>query len=198
MSDVKKVTVYGVGIRSVGECKVSVGGKHTTIYTLWKNMLARCYSEVMHKHRPTYIECSVEGDFLDFQKFAVWYNSQTLCADTEYQLDKDLLVKGNKIYSSDLCLLVPRKINMFLCKSEAARGKYKIGVSYNARYGMFVAQASNSKVKVVDYFPTEMQAFLYYKKSKENIAKILAEQFKDKCDIRVINALNCYEVSITD
>lgn len=196
MTEVKRV--YGVGIRSTGEFKSTENGKHTKLYTLWKNMLARCYSEVMHKHRPTYKDCTVEGDFLDFQKFCSWYTNQVLCHDTEYQLDKDLLIKGNKVYSEDTCLLVPRKVNMFLCKSEAVRGKYKIGVSYDKNYGMYRSQVSNSKEKTIEYFTTEMAAYANYKNAKEDIAKRLAKQFEDKCDIRVIDALNSYEVQETD
>lgn len=190
--------VYGVGIREDGKYTVTVDGKHTKVYTLWKNMLARCYSKTMNKHRPTYVGCSVSGDFLYFQRFAAWYESQSLCSDVEYQLDKDLIFKGNTVYSEATCLLVPRKVNMFLCKSEAARGRYAIGVSWHEQYGKFASAVSDSKEKTVSYHNTEHEAFLAYKVAKEKIAKGLANKYSGKCDVRIIEALNNYQVDITD
>ena len=196
MTEVKKID--GVGIREEGFDKATEDGRHTKLYTLWKNMLARCYSKTMNEHRPTYIGCSVEGDFIYFQKFAAWYDSQSTDKTVDYQLDKDLISKGNKVYSENTCLLVPRKINMFLCKSEAARGKYRIGVHYQKHYGMFCAQVSNSGFKIVEYFNTEDKAFAFYKQEKEKIAKGLADKFRHACDPRVIEALENYEVHEDD
>lgn len=194
--------VYGVGVREEGEHKSIIDGKHTKIYTLWKNMLARCYSPTMQKHRPTYEKSEVSGDFLNFQKFASWFTDQTIDEAIEYQLDKDLLFKGNKIYSEKTCILVPRKINMFLCKSEAKRGEYPIGVSLHTKTGKFIAQVADSieggRTKRTKLCPTPELAFDFYKVTKEVIAKELAELYKGKCDNKVIEALYNYKVDITD
>jgi len=190
--------VYGVGIRESGEYAVSNNGKHTTVYTLWKNMLARCYSKVSLKNRPTYIGCEVSGDFLYFQKFAHWYSSQPKAEGVEYQVDKDLLVKGNKIYSENYCVLVPRKVNMFLCKSNSVRGQWPIGVSFDKRSEKFIAQMHNREIGYLGSYTNPTSAYLAYKSAKELAAKKLARDYQGRCDERVIEALLAYTVEITD
>lgn len=194
--------IYGVGIREEGVYKSSENNKHTKLYTLWKNMLARCYSGVMHEHRSTYEQCEVAGDFIYFQKFAAWYEAQVIDKSVEYQLDKDLLNKGNKIYSETTCVLVPRKINMFLCKSEAKRGDYPIGVSIHKQTNRPIAQVADSiaggRTKRAKLCNTVEEAYTFYKDTKEVIAKELAELYKDKCDNIVIEALLNYRVEVTD
>ena len=47
---------------------------------------------------------------------------ETMC------LDKDILCKGNKIYSRDTCVFVPQRINSLFTKCDNARGDNPIGV----------------------------------------------------------------------
>ena len=191
--------IYGVGIREEGEFLATVDGKHSMLYTAWKNMLARCYSEVMHSHRTTYVGCKVEGDFIYFQKFARWYTEQTINKDMDYQLEKDLFIKGNKVYSEKTCFLVPRRINMFLCKSEKKRGEYPIGVCWHEKMGRFVSQLSVCGVRAPSkFFDTPEEAFDCYKERKEAAAKQLAKLYVADCSPDVIALLNAYTVDIND
>ena len=48
-----------------------------------------------------------------------------------FQLDKDLLVKGNKVYNESTCVFLPKEINSVLTKSTASRGDYLIGVCWS-------------------------------------------------------------------
>ena len=43
-------------------------------------------------------------------------------------LDKDILIKGNKIYSQDTCIFVPKAINSLFTNRKRFRGEYPIGV----------------------------------------------------------------------
>lgn len=190
--------IYGVGIREQGKYATSENNKHTKVYTLWKNMLARCYSKTMLSHRPTYEHCEVSGDFVYFQRFAEWYEQQTSYEGIEYQLDKDLLVKGNKIYSEAFCLMIPRQVNMFLCKSEAARGSLPIGVTFDKRSGLYMAQLSDRGYRYSSQHRTPEEAHATYKREKEAVAKRLANDYEGLCDDRVILALRQYQVEITD
>jgi hypothetical protein len=190
--------VYGIGIRDEGDFATTTDGKHTQLYTLWKNMLARCYSKTMLKNRPTYQNCSVEGDFIYFQKFAKWYSCQITDSTVEYQLDKDLLVKGNKIYSEQYCILVPRKVNMFLCKSKASRGEYPIGVTCDKRSGKFIAQVNRGANRVASYHNTPVEAFQAYCEMKRTEGLKLIQIYRGKCDDRVIQAIENYKVEVTD
>jgi hypothetical protein len=60
------------------------------------------------------------------------------------QLDKDLLVAGNKIYSPETCRFVSREINSFLTDSAATRGSLPIGVCLHKDTGKFAAQIQTS------------------------------------------------------
>ncbi len=99
-------SVCGVGFIGVGKYKVSTNGNITKAYTTWNNMLKRCYSEVEHRRNPTYIGCSVHPEWHNFQTFAKWYDKNHPIDGSKYELDKDILVNGNRVYSPETCLFV--------------------------------------------------------------------------------------------
>lgn len=113
----------------------------TQVYTIWQDMNSRCtkggYSQSV---MPTYIGCSMGDNFKDFQFFAQWYTSQAGYGHKNMQLDKDILVKGNKIYDEHRCCLVPQALNTFLVRSESRTGEYPTGVSYRKNSGYYRAQ----------------------------------------------------------
>ena len=97
---------YGIGYLGEGEYKVLENGKHTRVYKTWKNMLKRCYDEKLHEKEPTYINCEVCEEWHNFQNFTKWYYENYYEVEGErMHLDKDILVKHNKIYSSETCVL---------------------------------------------------------------------------------------------
>ena len=110
------------------------------IYTKWASMLNRCYSEKYHKIQPTYVGCPVHEDWRLFSKFRYWALQQ----DWEgKELDKDLLVTGNKVYSSETCCFIPCYVNCFLTESAAVRGNYPIGVCWDGRSRKYRSRVSN-------------------------------------------------------
>lgn len=111
-------TVYEVGFIGVGRHKVSVKGKDTKIYKDWASMLSRGYSQLYKDKYPTYEECTVCEDWHNFQVFAEWAVQQEFFG-SGYQIDKDILVRGNKLYSPNTCCYVPQHIN----KMVLAKGK---------------------------------------------------------------------------
>lgn len=195
-----KKLVYGVGNYEAGKFKRKIDKKETKESQLWTNMLARCYGKNVSENRPSYENCTVSDNFKNFQYFAEWCQDQVGFGIIGFQLDKDILVKGNKIYSEDTCVFIPRKLNLFLTKREANRGEFPIGVTTNKKSGRFVSVITNgnSVQKNLGYFDTPEEAFLRYKLEKEKLAKHLAEAYKDVVDIRVVNALNSYVVQIND
>ena len=88
-------------------------------------------------------------------------------------MDKDLLVKGNKVYSESTCVFIPQEINLVLIKGTAMRGKHLIGVYWSKTNKAFVAQISKNKGKQehLGYFNTEVEAFKAYKTVKESLLK---------------------------
>ena len=94
-------------------------------------MLRRCYSDSSKKKCPTYEDCEVSANFKYFEYFYEWCNKQigfyNQGNENPFHLDKDLLIKGNKVYSESTCVFLPREINQLLIKCESLRGECLIG-----------------------------------------------------------------------
>ena len=192
-------SVYGVGIVGT-KYLASINGVPTKEYVLWHSMLTRCYSDTYKKKHPTYIDCEVSDKFKSYEYFYEWCHKQIGFNNEGWQLDKDLLVKGNKVYSESTCVFIPSEINLLLIKSDKKRGEHLIGVYWNKKDNAFIAQVGKSKGKQekLGYFNTELEAFNAYKQAKESYLKELVNKWKDKIDERAYEALINYQVEITD
>ena len=192
-------SVCGVGIVGI-KYPISEGGAQIKEYTLWNSMLKRCYSDCSKKKRPTYEGCKVSDKFKSYEYFYEWCNKQIGFNSKDWQLDKDLLVKGNKIYSEDSCVFLPHEINTVLIKCTASRGEYLIGVHWSKKDKTFVARVNKGKGKRENLgsFNTELEAFNAYKQAKESFIKEQANNWKDKIDERAYKALMNYTVDIND
>ena len=188
-------TVYGVGF--VGAGKYSHNDK--TAYDKWRNMLGRCYS-------PTdvgYKRYGGRGVFVcrewhNFQNFADWYYKYKKKEDG-WNLDKDILVKGNLEYCPEKCCIVPRQINMAVVSRISDRGAYAIGVSYNKRDNTFSMQVQIGQGRAIHTrHKTEEQAFLAYKDAKETQLLSLAYEWAGRVDHKVIVALKEWSVEWND
>ena len=126
--------------------------------------------------------------------------SRLVFNNKDWHLDKDLLVKGNKVYSEDTCVFIPKDINSVLTKSTASRGEYLIGVSWSNTNKAFIAQVGKNKGKQehLGFFKTELEAYNAYKTAKESFIKEQANKWKGEIDGRAYEALMSYEVEITD
>jgi len=126
-------SVYNVGYMGEGKYKSTLNGLHTKKYDVWLNMIHRCYNKDKKERYKPYEGCSVCDEWHNFQTFAKWYDENYYKVDKErMELDKDILIKGNKVYSPKTCIIVPQYINSLFTKREAQRGEYPIGVSaYN-------------------------------------------------------------------
>ena len=114
-------------------------------------------------------------------------------------LDKDILIKGNKIYSPKTCIFVPHDINKLFTKSNKTRGEYPIGVSKSKTYGKVRARCSvNGKTKELGEYYSIEEAFQVYKKFKESYIKQIADEYKPYIPKELYEAMYRYEVEITD
>lgn len=171
----------------------------TDYYKHWACMLERSFCPKYKAKYPTYKDVTICDEWLTLSNFKTWFESPESGYKEGYHLDKDILVKGNKIYSPETCCFVPSKINTLLVSQFNHRGEFPIGVKkVRSKY---LAQLSRNKHRVyLGYFNTPLEAFNAYKAAKENYIKELAERYfqEGKITERVYNALMKYEVEITD
>ena len=198
-------SVYGIGYISEGDYKSAKNRKHTKCYQAWYNMLERCYDEKLHERNPTYKDCEVDKYWYNFQNFAKWYYDNYYTVDDETMcLDKDILVKHNKMYSPETCIFVPQTINKLFIKSDKSRGSSVIGTSplkngkYRAYCNLLNPETGKSKRSHLGVYNTQEKAFEVYKQFKENYIKQIADYYKEQIPISLYNALYEYEVEITD
>ena len=192
-------SVHGIGVTGTKYQSTS-NGVLTKEYELWQNMLKRCYSDKYQKKYPTYEGCQVSENFKSYEYFYEWCNEQVGFGNKGFDLDKDLLVKGDKVYSEDSCVFIPQEINQVLVKRESMRGEHLIGVYWHKKSKAFVAMVSKTKGKreYLGLFNTEIEAYNAYKVAKESFVKEQAEKWKSQIDDRAYEALMAYTVEITD
>lgn len=95
--------VYGIGFLGSGKY-----GRGNFSYRVWAAMLQRCYSD--DDRHPAYKDCTVCYEWQNFQSFSKWYYDNFVDG---YDIDKDLKVFGNRVYSPSTCIFVPRAVNNF-------------------------------------------------------------------------------------
>ena len=192
-------SVYSVGITGT-KYPPSINGVNTKEYALWKHMLRRCYSNTYKKKYTTYEGCEASENFKSYEYFYEWCHRQVGFGVDGFEIDKDLLIKGNKVYSENTCVFLPQEINKVLTKRESSRGEYLIGVYWCNTKKVFVARVNKNKGKqeYLGSFKTELEAYNAYKTAKEAFVKEQANKWKDKIDVRAYEALMKYQVEIDD
>lgn len=180
-------SIYNVGYEGVG---IYSSKKYPIIYTKWTDTLKRCYSISTQERQPTYKNCSVDERWHNFQNFAKWFEHNY---KEGYELDKDILIKGNKVYSPETCCFVPHEINSLFLKYDSTRGCCPIGVTK-------VGNKFKARLKRLDLgtFDTELEAFQAYKIAKELWIKEVADKWQPYIEPKVYYAMYAYEVEITD
>ncbi len=188
-------SVYGVGILGVdSNCY------QDNAYTHWCSMLERCFSEKVNKRLRAYNDVSVSDNFKYYSSFKEWCNKQVGFGNEGWQLDKDIIMKGSRVYSEETCCFVPHEINNLLNKQTYGESRdLPVGVCYDKGRKKFVARLSKKSItKNLGGFKTCEEAFYAYKEAKETYIKEVANKWKDQIDTRVYEALMKYEVDIND
>jgi len=173
-------------------------------YKTWRNMILRCTDKWQIKY-PTYKGVTCSENFKNYEYFYEWCQTQVGFKnkdehDRYWHLDKDLLVKGNKLYSEDTCVFVPSRINSLLNKLVKSRGEYPIGVCFcNTKRAFFASCGlGDGRSKNLGLHCTSELAFQAYKLFKEDLIKQVAKDYKPQLDPRAYQALMNYEVNIND
>lgn len=166
------------------------------IYNRWCSLRRRTLSEKFKKEKSTYKDVIVCDEWLNFQIFSKWFNENWRpYMDKTWQLDKDILVKGNKIYSPETCCFVPHEINSLFMSTKNKRGFYPIGV--NKERDKYRVRIGGSR-KHIGIFKTPEEAFQAYKIVKEQHIKETADKWRGQITEDVYKAMYNYQVEITD
>ena len=167
-------------------------------------MLDRCYDEKYSSTKPTYKDCTTSDMFRNYSFFYEWCNSQIGFGKVDefgkpFALDKDILIKGNKVYSEYTCCFVPQEINSLFVTCKSKRGEYPLGVSYHKRVNKYSSTVrKGGGTQHLGYFLSPEEAFLAYKQAKESYVKEVATKWKDQIDPRVYEALMGWGISESD
>lgn len=180
---------YGVGYLGDGKYNKASDKK---VFIRWVGMIRRCYSEKEQEKHPTYKDVTVCEEWHNFQNFAEWFENNYI---EVFELDKDILVKGNKIYSPETCCFVPQEINLIFKKG--GQNKYPTGIYYHKRDRLYNASLPKNKQGKRN-FKTLEEAFQVYKTAKETYIKEVADKWKNQITPQTYQAMYNYSVEITD
>lgn len=200
-------SICNIGITGM-KYKININGKHTKEYSVWTNLIHRSFDLKTKEEQPAYKDVTCCREWLLFENFYEWLHSQENFEkwhdNDRWCIDKDILIKGNKIYSPETCCLVPNNVNVLFTKCDKARGKLPIGVCKNG--SGFQAWCSNRCIDTKQpnslgtYNTPEEAFYLGYKPYKESYIKQMAKIEFDKGNItkKCYEAMMNYEVEITD
>lgn len=179
----RRKLVYGVGVNDADYyVKPVVDGKRAAcpFYVVWSGILRRCYSNEWLIKSPTYKGCSICEDWKVFSNFKSWMEKQTW---EGMEIDKDILVPGNKVYSPENCAFVDSMTNCFMLDCGAIRGKKNVGFHLCKEQSKFRARCSNpftGKLEFIGRFSSESEARTAWRKRKHELACQLADLQNDK------------------
>lgn len=192
---------YGKGFKGVGKYSF----KDKKVSSLWFGMMNRSFNLNFKEKYPTYRDVVVCEEWLCFQNFAEWCYSQKFFNVTDfngepYELDKDILVRGNKTYSPETCCFVPKAINNLFKFSNRQNKKNPLGVYFKKSLNKYGASYKDSegKPRHIGYFNNQIDAFSAYKVVKESTIKDVAVKYKDFIDQRTYEAMVGWEVTLKD
>lgn len=179
----QREVVYGHGINDapyVINPQIKGVRYQCPFYKVWQNMLKRVYDNSYKNKNTTYLGTSVCKTWLKFMNFRYWMQDQ----DWEgKQLDKDVLVRGNKLYSPGTCLFVSSNVNLFILESDARRGELPIGVSFcktKNKYTSFCSSNVSGLKRNLGSFDDPTVAHNIWWETKKDRAIELANKQTDK------------------
>lgn len=168
---------YGVGFTGNGPFNV----RHPA-FSVWKNMFDRVYDNGKF---PDYTGCSIVCEWCDYQNFAAWY-CEKHPGKPSYEMDKDLLKIGNKVYGPETCCIIPGEVNQAIVTVKS--GKFP-GIKKYHNKGRANISTGGGEV-ICKYFYMIEEAQQFYIEHKDIRIKGLALKYKDYLKPLEIKALS--------
>lgn len=204
VNDFYAKTVCGVGYLGEGKYKCRVRGRTAKVngyragcmtkeYSVWDSMIRRVYGDLSEQNRRTYGDVEVCEEWHNFQNFAEWCQTQSGFGKDGYHIDKDILIRGNRVYSPEACCFVPAHIN-----SAVTGMKHTNTTGYSGVWkdkSSYVAEITINGTGIsLGSFSDADKASLMYKNIKQTYIRTLAEIYKEDIDHKVYLALKEWEV----
>lgn len=170
----------------------------TDCYTIYNNMKSRCYNEKIHAQKPWYKDCTMCDEWLaDRYAFYDWVNDgnfYVIDGEPTVELDKDILVKGNTIYSPETCIFAPKSINtLFGGSSKKNDDGLPMGVTMTEN-GKYKPQIK----RFPDVFDTPEEAWEIWKLHKQSLVIQKADEYLGKIPMKLYYAMLNYQYEVTD
>ena len=183
-----KRTVFDIGYLG---CADSEATRNNYIYSKWQNMMQRCYDPKTQEMKPYYKGCGVDVELLNYSNYREWHKENCM-DDNKLDLDKDILVEGNKVYSVDTVTLVPHFTNTVFVE----RG-FDANITYNSEKDIYNAYMNIiGKRNHIGEYDTEEEAKQAYIDYKQNYIRDFAEKNKGKVPNKTYEAMKNWVVEV--
>lgn len=161
----------------------------TPLYRKWHGMVKRCKNPWFKD--VTYEDKDVVDEWASYPEFYAWAIAQKGHDKEGWELDKDFLVDGNKIYGPDTCCFIPKYLNGLFRNTKISeqglpKGVYRYRGKYIARIWL-----KDKKVSLGTYESIE-EASLAYNSARNEYLRSLAEYYKEDLEDRVYIKLSTY------
>lgn len=198
-------SVFGVGIIGNKYPTYISKGNPTKEYVMWKAILNRCFYKQANNIQ-CYEDCTICDEWLLYENFYEWVHSQEnfeqlYNSKIRFDVEKDILIKNNILYSPNTCCIVPHNVNALFVKQQFHRGDYPIGVCYDKEQDKYASYLCiHGRQHRLGRFNSIEEAFINYKMEKEKLIKKIAQEEYDKGNItqKCYKSMINYEVEITD
>ena len=158
---------------------------------MWHNMYNRCYRRDLY---PEYEGCTMCPEWLDdYNNFYDWVRENYYTVDNEkVDNDKDILVKGNKLYGDNTCIFAPHSINVMF--ENLTREPIYLSSMDKYRMDIYIDGRSVN----IGYYDSEIEAKKAYIRHKEAAILAKADLYKDKIPKKLYDAMVNYKIELSD
>ena len=184
--------VYGVGINDV----MIPYFTRTRTWRTWCGIIRRTDKRdpkwLSQPGKEYYADCTLDPRWYELSVFKEWIEKWDDFENKE--VDKDLLIPGNKVYGPDTCLMVRPIVNAWFKPNVVKRGDLPRGVSWNTGwkkgkspnpYRAQITPIGGKRIGLGVYATIEEASSVFEKERKEQI-KVLIET---ETDLKVKNAM---------
>lgn len=193
----KRALVAGVGINDADypvTWRADGKKKFCPFYKRWLAMIQRAYNPGSLVRHPTYVGSKVVDEWLTFSVFKRWMEGQAWLGK---ELDKDLLIPGNKVYGPETCVFVPSSVNNLITLCNASRGELPLGVNYqkkpkamvNELTKPYTARAGGGSLRQGGMFETAAEAHAEWQRIKADQIDAVVKNLDRALDAKVAKAL---------